>query len=219
MVRIEDARWPGWLRGNRPNLASRLCSADLDHEAALALLEEWRSMLPATGEVGNVLICMSNQANSLIALSRFPEAAAISRAIIERCRQMGGNDVTLGFAGLHLLVATTGTNRLAEARVALRESLPNWRRCGLVPFFCTHVALLEAKQGRFAAAARLAGANDAYHRQAGIERSVNIERARTRVMQSLDDAGVGRDDVARWMAEGAALDLDGLIALCAAAAA
>ena len=120
----------------------------------------------------------------------------------------------MGFALAHLIAALTAQDLLEQASEALREAVPHWRHNGLVLFFCEHAALLAAKQGRHADAARLAGTADAYHQRNGITRPPNEERSRADLLKRFADALISRQDLDRWMLEGAVLDTDAVVALC-----
>ena len=170
-------------------------------------------MLPANGEEHARLTGMLNQGVALECLRRFEDAAAVARATIERCRKhhLEGNVMTRAFA--HLIRQLAMLDRLDEGREALGEAVPYWRRTGLVLRHCEHPALLIARMGRHADAARLAGASDARREASGIGRDHYEKLARTDLLQCLANAHTSREDLARWMQEGRQLDVNAIVAL------
>src|SRR6185369_11212053 len=159
------------------------------------------------------LTCMVNQSNALNCLRRHAQAITVARTVIERCKARRLEAAVLSFAYLHVVVALTAFDLLAEARAAASEALPSWRRNGLLVFFCDHLAFLAAKEGRLDDAARLSGANEAYCKRNGIiVRSTNVQRVLAELKIRFDEGGLAGDDLERLMNEGAALDGDALVA-------
>jgi hypothetical protein len=107
---------------------------------------------------------------------------------------------------------------LRTCRQVLREAIPAWRRVGLVVRHCEHPALLVAKLGRCADAARLLGAGDARRDAQGVGLDHYEALLRADVLAFLALANVDRNDIARWIGEGRDLDANSIAALLLEAA-
>lgn len=212
-LRLEDPGWPGWLRSERLNVQARLCGIAGRHADALALYAEWQALLPESGEELSRFNSMVNQCNALNCLRQHAKAVGVARAIIHRCKEQRLESSHTGFALMQLIAALTALGLLDEAREALREAVPQWRRDGLVLRFCEHIAFLAASLGRHAEAAQLAGAADAYLRHRGIARVPNLERSRAELLKLLAEAQISREHIERWRQEGTQLDAEAVAGL------
>ena len=213
--RLEERAWPGWLRGDRLNLQSLLFHLLGQHADALAIAREWQSLLPDAGEERRRFASIVNQCNALNCMGQFAKAATLARSVIERSRLHRLESELMGFALGQLIAALTALGLLDEAREALREAVPHWRRDGVVLLFSGHAALLVAKLGRHADAARLAGAKDAYHQRTGVAPQPTETRSRADLVRWFAEAQISREDIERWMLEGSRLSVDEVLALLA----
>ncbi len=210
---LEEPVWPGWLLGFRLNLQSLLFHLLGQHADALAMHREWQSLLPDTGEERSRFVSMVGQCNALNCMGQFAKAATLARSVIERCRLHRLESNSMGFALGQLIAALTALDLLDEARAALREAVPHWRRDGVVLLFCEHSALLVAKLGRHTDAARLAGAKDAWHQRAGVTPQPNDTRSRADLVRWFAESHISGEDIERWMLEGSRFGVDEVLAL------
>lgn len=89
------------------------------------------------------------------------------------------------------------SHRCRIRREALREAVAYWRRDGLVLRYSEYPALLVAKGGRHADAARLAGARDSRRQRRGLSVDPYEELARADLLQCLEAAQIRREDIER----------------------
>jgi len=213
IVELEQASWPGSLRGWRLNLQHLLLNMRDQFTEALAVLEDWHSLHPPTGDEFGRLTLISNRCNMHMKLQRFDEAASLAHASIERYRHDRLHGRSMGYLFAFLMKSLTATGQLEQAHAALRAGVPYWLRDGCVLSFCEDVALLLAKLHRHDDAARLAGASAAKLQRYGVTAGPCVRQPLDELMQHLATAQVPRDDVARLMREGSQLDMDAVAAL------
>lgn len=211
LERPDDPVWVGFLR---TNLAACIALHAGRYETARSLLAD---ALPrvreAAGEPHLRISCEHNLAEALDCLGRHAEADAVARA--------AGGDAGLrrDFLLGPILHAQTALGRLDEAWRTLADALPAWRRDAVLMDVLHDVAVLFARSGRAADAARLGAAADAHQARLDAPLVAPAALSRARLAQALADAGVHGTDLQRWRGEGAAMDEAQAAALIAAACA
>jgi predicted ATPase/DNA-binding winged helix-turn-helix (wHTH) protein len=211
---LEDPSWPGWLRcAGALSIEAMLHTRELRFDQALAVYREMAELLPAGGEERRRLIVLGNQSYVSFCMGDFRQAIALARTVIEQLRAQRIDSQSMAYAFSYLVGALTALGLDGEARDALEEAVPYWQRTGSVTIFCDHPALLYARQGRYADAARLAGAADAFNERGGVVRGPSELRARAEVQHLLEAAQVADAQARKWEREGRGLDVDHVVAL------
>jgi hypothetical protein len=217
MAALEDPAWPAWLRSERLNLLAAVHNAGRRFDAAAAVARAQMALLEGVaGEQALLATAQANLCRDLVCLGRDDEALELAAGVIEQHR--GDREASIGYVRRHLMTAQLCLGRVADAAATLQQALPGWQRDGLLASSLDVMAQLCAEQGRWADAARLLGAADAFLRRSGVGRPPVLERARERAERRLGAAGAAGDDVAQWRREGAQLDERRLVALCLACA-
>ena len=205
---------PGWLRcAGALSIEAMLHTRELRFDQALAVYREMAELLPAGGEERRRLIVLGNQSYVSFCMGDFRQAIALARTVIEQLRAQRIDSQSMAYAFSYLVGALTALGLDGEARDALEEAVPYWQRTGSVTIFCDHPALLYARQGRYADAARLAGAADAFNERGGVTRGPSELRARAEVQHLLEAAQVADAQARKWEREGRGLDVDHVVAL------
>ena len=213
MRQNERAGDPPWLRANRLNLVATKHLLEGQFEDAFAVHTEQQNLLThSLGETIALIICRGNMCAALNCLGRFEDVISI----VETMRAEVGQQqwVRLTYGTFQLLHAQSSLGRAAEADQTMRQTMLGWRRDGMVLFGSSHLAMLLAEQGRWADAARVDGASQAYALRSGMHPNPVRHRARRRTLALFDAAALSATDLGRWRREGEALDDDAVAALC-----
>jgi len=211
--RLEDPAWPAWPR-NRLGLLGLIHDAQGQFEQALAVHQRQRSLYQhATGERWGLILAEARVCWSLNMTQRHEDCISLARSVIER--ETGGaasGGVALVF--LQWVRALTFAGRLEEARRAVGQALPMWRREGIVFTASLALAHLAAACGHWADATRLQAASNAFLRRLGMESMPAFVMLATRVGELLAAAPCKAAEIERWQQEGEALDEAGIAAIC-----
>jgi tetratricopeptide (TPR) repeat protein len=213
---LEAPDWPARYACNRLNVEASGLRNLGRYEQALAT---WRRMLQlGESEPGETLLRETAQVNLCFGLNhmrRFDEVAELAAQALQKTGH-GLHDQLASYLLTHLLVAQVRLGRIEQARETMRRAVPQWRRDSSLPSKCCELALLFAKLGRLHEAARLDGAAEAFSRTSGYRVNALADEARRRTQALFDEAALNPGVVERARREGAALDLDAIVALCLA---
>ncbi|WP_173132668.1 ATP-binding protein [Pseudaquabacterium terrae] len=208
-LRCDD--WPPWLLGT---IATRRASfvQSLDAAAVEQSMAEGLRRYRQVGDSRGVMVTVNNWMVQCLANDRHEQAIALGTEALEgSLRHMSRLLLTSVMDGL--VAALTLTGDLVRAQHVATDMLQHRRRGARLTTLGDGVALLAAHQGRLDDAARLLGAMEA---DAASDSAVpyrgrgpDLEPS---VMAMLR-AAHGEDRIARWRAEGAALDPAGIEAL------
>ncbi len=213
MHRIGRPSDPPWLRALYLNLKALNLLERSDYEEAAAILHEQRRLLAdSTGQEVSSFICQNNLCVVLNCLQRFEEAITCAMSIV----QDTGRPLTptLGYTMFQLTHAQTLLGRLDDAQRTVRRAMPAWRRDGMLPFGCVHLAMLLAAKGRFADAARLDGRAQSHWRRDASGLKHVRRQAHEHTLTLLGAARIDPADLDRWLEEGAGLDDEAVATLC-----
>ena len=213
MQRLEDPDWPPSVRGfgRKVEANHALDRGDFDH--ATSATRERLALGTECGSRREVNASLNNLADLALIRGDADEAARMCRLLIPRlqARETSTRAVTMG----NLLNALLKQGDGAEARIAATELVAVLRQIDFLflMFVADGLALLAAREGRLATAARLVGFADAAYAAQGQGRELNEAWARGEVARLLE-AGATAAGRASWLAEGALLEP---AAVCAAA--
>ena len=213
MQRLEDPSWPPSVRGfgRKVEANHALDRGDFDH--ATRATRERLDLGTECGSRREVNASLNNLADLALIRGDAAEGVRMCRLLIPRlqARETSTRAVTLG----NLLNALLKQGDDAQARVAAAELVAVLRQIDFLflMFVADGLALLAAREGRHATAARRVGFTDAASAAQGQGRELNEARARGEVAARLAAAGSPAEVAARC-AEGARLDP---AAVCAAA--
>jgi tetratricopeptide (TPR) repeat protein len=210
-----DPAWPAGLRS--PALTARafiMIGRDRLDEAQAA----WQEQLEVDESIGDrrlAVVSLNNLIDSVFAQGKVAEAIRRGRelvAMVRRERFSGYESFALG----NLSAALTADGQLDEALEVAREGAPLLRQQGAIAAFLVHFALLAARRGRLADAARALGCEEAVTVARGYERQRNEGRAH-RELNSLLKERMPAAERARLADEGARLSVDAAVQLALSA--
>ncbi|HVE54680.1 MAG TPA: winged helix-turn-helix domain-containing protein [Ramlibacter sp.] len=206
---MEVDGWPVADQLRRLRVTAMLEAASGQPDAALARFERAQHMAHAHRIHRYETILLADMARLDLEAGRYAEAAERFRVLAGRADLHPSQGLTRAQAWAGLVAGLTGQRRLEEATAACTTALPLLRRCGILLAHCDVLAWLACLRGQHAAAARLAGAADGFHRHSEMSRDAIRQHARNQVQQQLD-AGSARA-LEAWSREASALD-EGAIA-------
>lgn len=180
-------------------------------DSSLQLAQDALTLAESAGIERYVLILLSDIAGLHLKLGHAQEAVKRYAALAERARLRHDSGLTLCYALAGLTAALVADGQLPAARGVALEAVPLLRRSGLFTARADIFAWLLAREGQLQAAARLAGAADAFRRKRGSARSA-VEQHIRREVEKLLMAEHGAEEVQRWSAAGAAFSEDVLAA-------
>ena len=213
MIEVERPDWPAHAVGQRMNLQATILYQARRLDEALAVLRQAVDL--HRRQAGEELAAQIGQANLCFALNqlhRHEEVLTASQDVLDKTD--GSSWAVTGYMLTHLLVAQLRLDRLDDAQATMRRAVPEWRRDLSLSAKCAELGLLFAKLGRWAIAARLNGAAEAFASTSSYRGNPLAEDARRQMRALLDAADEDAAAVERWRQEGAALDDDGVAALC-----
>jgi len=207
--RLEDPSWPPRRRSVRLSSAAILAEAYGDIDAAQRYMREAIALDRASGWESRVVTKLTNLVAMLLAAGETAEAIALSEDLF--ALKARGQEIP-GLAYMNLAGALIVEGRLAEARDVSRTGLPLMQRKEQGYIFVDHLALLAAKEGRIADAARLVGWTDAMYAASQSRRDTEEAQARDRTL-ALIDAVMTTEDRLSLAREGARLTEGDAVAL------
>lgn len=211
LERPDDPVWVGFLR---TNLAACIALHAGRFDTARALLADALPRLrQVAGEPQLRVSCEHNLAEALDCLGRHEEADAVARAAA------GDGALRRDFLLGPILHAQTALGRFDDAWRTVADALPFWRRDAVLMDVLHDVAVLFARTGLVADAARLGAAADAHQARLDAPLVAPAALQRARLAQALAAAGADEAACAAWRREGAALDEAQVAALVGAACA
>lgn len=166
-------------------------------------------MAQAAGIGRYELVLLGDIARQHLEAGHAAEAVERYRALAERSRHAPNGGLTLSNALAGLVAALTAQDRLDEAEVVARESIPVLRRSGILLARADILACLMARRGRHESAALLLGASDRFRTECGMARGPVEQRCRDEALQALS-RDVSPRRRAAWLAVGAGADEDTL---------
>ena len=197
---LADPAWPPGRALLLVEAEYRVAQARGDMEAGLHWVRRLVALSKARGRSDGVNL--ANLVDAELAAGQAAQAAATGVALVASLA--GGRDEGgLVCARLNLSAALLALGEHAPARPHLRAGWAQAPVIGMQPFYADYLALLAALDGRFDAAARLAGYADAANARVG-PREPNEAAAHARAVQ-LARAALGDAAFDRLHAEGAAL--------------
>ena len=203
MQRIEDPAWPPTVRGfgRKVEANHALDLGDIDHArvATRARLE----LGSTCGSRREVNAALNNLADLALICGDATEAVRLGRSLMSRLqqRETSTRAMTMG----NLLHALLAQGADAQARVLAIELVDVLRQIDFLSlmYVADALALLAAREGRWATAGRLIGFADAAYGAQVQGRELNETWARSEAWRALQSA---REDIATWLAQGALLD-------------
>ncbi|NRF71816.1 winged helix-turn-helix domain-containing protein [Aquincola sp. S2] len=189
---LEQPQWPPGQRCQRVLASSGEAYLRGDVVAAEQTLREGLRLLAGCGPTRSEVVARWNLVEMLLLQQRHDEAYDLAADLAERTRKLHCNAVPLSHCLHSLAMAHAALGRDAQARNALRESAALACPLGLVYLRADLMALLAARDGREADAARLIGYADARYRELEITREpvyvAAYEDARRHVVERLGQA-------------------------------
>ena len=190
------------------------------HAQALQAFTQALPLAQAAGDSRTCFNVLNNIGAVLFEMGRVDEAVEHHRALVERGRHSHFDSEMMALSLGWLLCFLSVQGSLEEAQATAREAVPHMRRTIGVRNFSLYFAMLAARQGRLADAARLRGADDA----ARVARSAARDLVDLRVPDSMLSLTVSESvsesaaahssaQIDIWCAEGALLDDDAIVAL------
>ncbi|WP_280155519.1 winged helix-turn-helix domain-containing protein [Piscinibacter sp. XHJ-5] len=178
-------------------------------------LQAFTQALPlarAAGDARNCFNVLNNLGAVQFEMGNVDEAVGHHRSLVEQGRRahFDSEMMALSLGWLSCFLAAQGS--LEEARQIAREAVPYMRRAIGVRHFCMCFAMLAARQGRDADAARLRGADEAARARRSAARTLVDLRTLEATLSQIE-ADHPQSQVAAWHAEGALLDDDAIVAL------
>ena len=185
---------------------------------SLATAQQAHALATEAGVERYILVLLGDMAGLYLKLGRPGEAETAFRAVAAKARAQLSGGLTLSHALAGLTLALLAQDRLDAAYAVAIEAVPLLHRSGLFPTRCDLLALLMARRGRLQAAARLAGAADAFRRRSESRRDAAELLMRGEVAGLLQASCSGAQ-IEGWLAAGALSEEDALVRLFDAGAA
>lgn len=191
-----------WVQAAVDQFARRMTGTqDLDH-----VLAGLRAIGEGEGRIA--LMLRTSIGQKLLLQRRFDEAAELLCSLCEQARRQHRDSNQMAWLLSGPGLALTAQGRLGQARGVLVEALPHLVRSGLLRPYAPPFAWLLAREGRCADAARLLGAAS----DPSFRRRADIFHASV-YTQELLAASAAPESVAAWVAEGAGMDHEALVAM------
>ena len=182
--RLMRQDWPARLRASLSFARYRCLSLQGRSEEALLAAQEQVAISRETGDVAGAQLPFSNVAGAEIDLGRFEDALAHAQEAIARLHEHGadaGAGHLYGVATIALIELERFDEALVAGRAAYYRLLQEDDECRLlVPF-----AVLTARRGRYADAARILGFEQALRSGHGAAMRPNARRLETQLDQLL----------------------------------
>jgi predicted ATPase/DNA-binding winged helix-turn-helix (wHTH) protein len=213
---MEHTAWPVADRMRRLRVQGMLLDRMGRLEESLQVAERAYRLAQDDRIERYVLILLADMAAVHLKMGHAERAAEQYRTLAAKARGRASDGLTLSHALAGLTAALVAHGRFDDARSVAVEAVPLLHRSGLLVARSDIFAWLAAREGAAAAAARLLGAADAFHQRSESMRGPVELNIRAQVMGLLAAAHAA-EDVAGWMAEGAAMDEDALAGMLAAA--
>jgi predicted ATPase/DNA-binding winged helix-turn-helix (wHTH) protein len=204
--RLEAHGLPAWLAAVRLYIETRVAYLEGREPGLRDRIERTLARLRATGdgEGRGAFTLLTHLAEDSMLRGRFDEAAERFGALAELGRRQRRDIYRMGFLLPQLAAALAETGRLDEARAVALEALTPLQHTAMHGDYAPELALVAARRGDVALAARLLGAGDHCLARAGNRRQLLQQRAYERT-RTLLLATQPKARVEAWVAEGAAL--------------
>ncbi|RZL94418.1 MAG: hypothetical protein EOP82_05025 [Variovorax sp.] len=207
---LEEPDWPAWLRTRRTYFCAsfdretgRVSNAPTTLKTALVELTT-----AGEGDGRWAFLIRSDLALDSLLHGRTDEAISRLRELAEQGRLQRQHSVGMGPVLGSLVLALTEQGNLDAACEVAPMAMQQLRHSGLWPRFGLSLALLAAKCGHFASAARMIGALDAHVARSGARRPRVMQRVRERALSEISSSHE-RPQITAWLSEGSLLDGDG----------
>jgi tetratricopeptide (TPR) repeat protein len=181
-------------------LSGDLAGARMHYENALSLYRR-------AGADRMTLIALMYVADMTWTSGDLDAAVEAFRATVTLARKSPLRRLALGYCLVNLAGVHTERDELDMAQSVAREGVPMLREGGQMWLLADHIALLLARQGSAARAARIAGYADAAHSANAAPRQANEIRARDHTGRILS-AELPAEALERFLAAGAAMTDD-----------
>lgn len=209
--RHQSPDWPAWMWMFRVQVTVRMRLLAGDTTSSAAELQRELDRLAAAGDAEgrSTFIVRTDLALDAMVQGEFERARQQLDALVNTGRRQRRDPHRMSVLLVHWVYALAELGRIGEARAAVAEALPFLRRTGLWGVFAPMLALVAAREGDLAAAARLLGAGDAQFARSGLARTLLERRAEEQLRELL--AAQPREAVDGWIGEGAVLDEEGFV--------
>jgi predicted ATPase/DNA-binding winged helix-turn-helix (wHTH) protein len=203
--RLRPHGLPAWLDAARLYVECRVAYLEGRDPGLRDRLERTLARLRAAGdgEGRGAFTLLTHLAEDCVLRGRFDEAAQRFSALAEQGRRQRRDFYRMAFLLPQLAAALAETGRLEEARAVVLEALTPLQHAALRGDYAPDLALVAARRGDPALAARLLGAGDSCLARAGNRRLLLQRRSHERTLALLH-ATHPKALVDEWMGEGAA---------------
>jgi hypothetical protein len=198
-----QADWPPRLRLLEADAAGFVAHFAGDSASARTHFARFRDLALRAGADGGLMVVSHNLADIALSLGEVDEAARIGHELVAWLRTQR-SPYNLGFALGNLFAAQAQQSDVAAALATGSEALAMLRRDDHAVWLFDHYALLAARLGAHADAARLLGYADQARATSGTPRDTSEAQACSRA-RALAEAALGTAACARLAAEGAGL--------------
>ena len=204
--RLEAHGLPAWLAAVRLYVETRVAYLEGREPGLRDRLERTLARLRAAGDGDGrgAFTLRTHLAEDSVLRGRFDEAAERFGGLAELGRRQRRDMYRMAFLLPQLAAALAETDRLDEARAVALESLTPLQHTALRGDYAPDLALVAARRGKVALAARLLGAGDSCLARAANRRPLLQRRAHERTLVLLL-AAHPKAHVDAWLAEGASL--------------
>ena len=204
--RLEAHGLPAWLAAVRLYVETRVAYLEGREPGLRDRLERTLERLRAAGDGDGrgAFTLRTHLGEDSVLRGRFDEAAECFGALAELGRQQRRDMYRMAFLLPQLAAALAETDRLDEARAVALESLTPLQHTALRGDYAPDLALVAARRGKVALAARLLGAGDSCLARAANRRPLLQRRSRERTLALLL-AAHPKERIDAWLAEGASL--------------
>ncbi|MBK8739713.1 MAG: hypothetical protein IPM02_09325 [Betaproteobacteria bacterium] len=211
VLALEQAGDSVYYAFSRLNIQAQLAKQHQRPDEALRLYIERRDLLVA-GSADEVTLRFADAdiCTTLNELGRFEEAVTLADALIERGSPKG---IGLEFVTLHKVNAEIMLRRTEAARQTTLRYLSLWRNAGFLMYNLDAFAVMVADDGKFADAARLAGASQAFVRRTQVWLPPLGPDWDQALPARFAAAGIAPADIERWKQQGEAMEEPELAAL------
>ncbi len=213
---LDTSRWAVWMWVFKLQVTIRMRHLSGDTTSAAAELHRELARLAAAGEAEDrsAFIVHTDLALDCLVQRQFDDGRQRLEQLADAGRRQRRDPHRMSVLMAHWLLALAEAGRLDDARDAVREALPWLRRTGLWGVYAPMLALVAARRGDAASAARLLGAGDAQLERSGLARSL-LERRAGQQVTTLLEREHGREQLDGWTAEGAVLSEEAFARLAA----
>jgi predicted ATPase/DNA-binding winged helix-turn-helix (wHTH) protein len=205
---VENPRWPAIVLSRGRTTEATLDTSAGHVDRALALMQSVLELCERDGDTEGVLRAGANIADVERVAGRVDEAVARGEAMLPLIPRHGASPAEFSILG-NLIGALVAQGNLRRACEVVDECARRRRRIAVdTQMWCAldAIALLQALGSRWQAAGQLAGAADRAYRDHGQHSRQPNEMADRARLDALLGEHVDEATLARWKAEGEALD-------------